>query len=497
MARSRVVDLAQGVRLLVLIMLAAVTGCGETDTYPADLRYAVRKDLILVGLPKATPTKFNNPGRLPLDTIAALPMRFDVSRKMRVIDYAKVEQLVKDGVIHLDANDKALLEESKNNILDPRNLTSAERARIDEVLNRLFGTPANPTVAEKSEKEPLGFAKEVIERLKLDGETLREGSKLYRRQCLHCHGLEGNGRGPTGFWVNPHPRDYRPGIFKYTSSAQDLGERKPRREDLMHVLVQGIDGTSMPSFGAYPRTDLEKIISYVIHLSLRGEVESHVIGQCLNASDKLVAPPNAEEVEAVRRAMQAENKPAEEIKKSIDELAAIRPSTADEEKAAFASIDAKFAEATEGFPQRWVAAQESVISPDPYPYGENDEERLASAARGAALFMQPGDASCVSCHKNYGRESPHAFDQWGTVVRARNLVDGFYRGGRRPVDLYYRVWSGINGSGMASYDKLLRPNDEDKGKKIDKMWDLVNFMLAMRYPADRAVLKEKYGIVID
>ena len=40
-------------------------------------------------------------------------------------------------------------------------------------------------------------------------DTLAEGSKLYRQHCLHCHGLEGNGRGPTGYWVNPPPRDYR------------------------------------------------------------------------------------------------------------------------------------------------------------------------------------------------------------------------------------------------------------------------------------------------
>ena len=99
------------------------------------------------------------------------------------------------------------------------------------------------------------------------------GRALYQRHCLHCHGLEGNGRGPTGYWVNPHPRDYRQGAFKFTSSAQDLGVRKPRREDLRHVIVQGIEGTSMPSFGLLPPADVDAIISYVIHLSLRGEVE--------------------------------------------------------------------------------------------------------------------------------------------------------------------------------------------------------------------------------
>jgi mono/diheme cytochrome c family protein len=498
MARDRVGFMSQAFLIFALFVFASASGCGEAHSYPADLRYSVRTDLLMVGMPKSIPTKFNNPGRLPLDVIAALPMRFDASKKARVIDFAKVDQLIKEGVLKLDDNDKALLEESKNNnINDPRNLTASEHNKIDEVLTKLFGTPAEPRVLEKTDKEPMGFAKEFVERLKLDPETLREGSKLYRHNCLHCHGLEGNGRGPTGYWVNPHPRDYRQGVFKFTSSTQDLGERKPRREDLMHILVHGIEGSSMPSFNNYPREDLDKIISYVLHLSIRGEIEFYVIGQWLTGSDKLVALPNAEEIEALRKSMQAENTPADEIKKTIDEIKALKAPTPDEEKAAFASMDSKFSEAIEVFPQRWLAAQESGITPDAYPYPDSEEALLASAARGAALFLQPGDASCVSCHKNFGREAPYSFDAWGTIVRPRDLVSGYYRGGRRPVDMYFRVWSGINGAGMASYDKLLRPSDDDKAKKVDKIWDLVNFMQAIHYPDLRTKLKEKHGVVIE
>ena len=96
-------------------------------------------------------------------------------------------------------------------------------------------------------------------------------------QCLHCHGLEGNGRGPTGPWLNPPPRDYRLGIFKYTSSTQDQNARKPRRDDILHVLAFGIEGTSMPSFNVLSIEEREAIASYVIHLSLRGEVEGQTM----------------------------------------------------------------------------------------------------------------------------------------------------------------------------------------------------------------------------
>src|SRR5205085_2022380 len=107
--------------------------------------------------------------------------------------------------------------------------------------------------------------------LKLDRKTLEKGSAIFRKQCLHCHGLPGDGRGPTGPWVNPHPRDFRQGFFKFASTDPAIG--KPRREDIRRTLLNGIDGTSMPSFHLLPADDLENLISYVIHLSIRGEAE--------------------------------------------------------------------------------------------------------------------------------------------------------------------------------------------------------------------------------
>src|SRR5207237_5902064 len=139
------------------------------------------------------------------------------------------------------------------------------RARGD-VLEESFGRPASPKVDV-----------EDADAHRLDEPTLAAGSKLYRRHCLHCHGLNGDGRGPTAPWVNPHPRDYRLGKFKFTSSTVKAGDRKARREDLLRTLKQGIEGTSMPSFALLDeQKELQPLISYVIHLSLRGQVEMDV-----------------------------------------------------------------------------------------------------------------------------------------------------------------------------------------------------------------------------
>jgi hypothetical protein len=103
---------------------------------------------------------------------------------------------------------------------------------------------------------------------------LQEGSRLYRIHCVQCHGLTGDGRGPTSKWVNPHPRDYRLGLFKFQSVDQSDGTiRPPRRDDLYRTIYEGVEGTAMQSYNMLMDYEIDALVSYVIHLSVRGEVE--------------------------------------------------------------------------------------------------------------------------------------------------------------------------------------------------------------------------------
>src|SRR5262249_47806440 len=52
------------------------------------------------------------------------------------------------------------------------------------------------------------------------------GYSLYRLHCLHCHGVSGAGDGPTASFLYPRPRDYRKGLFKFTSTPTGV---KPTR----------------------------------------------------------------------------------------------------------------------------------------------------------------------------------------------------------------------------------------------------------------------------
>jgi hypothetical protein len=63
-------------------------------------------------------------------------------------------------------------------------------------------------------------------------------------------------------------------------------------------------------------------------------------------------------------------------------------------------------------------------------------------------------------------------DDWGNPIRPANLNRGVYKGGRRPIDLYWRISKGITGANMPPAPGFSDPN---------KIWDLVNFVLALPY----------------
>lgn len=381
-------DTRRALLLAIPALLAALsTGC--VDTYPADLHYTQRTDPLVIDT-------FKNVAIPHFDPPGQMDFLFSLVRSEKGSD-----------------PDRALL-------IDPNKLSGNQRQKLSAALEADFGTPLNPKVPKLGDSEGAGDPKKD---LKLDDTTLAEGSRLYRLHCLHCHGLSGNGRGPTASWINPHPRDFRSGIFKFTSSSQPDKVRKPRRDDLLRTLRQGIEGTAMPSFVLQPEKDLDAIASYVIHLSLRGQVEFEMIKGLLSKE----APIADDEV----------------------------PDRAKELAVSWADL--------------WQKAQTSLITP---PVGELPTNQEESIRNGHKLFTSLG---CLGCHKDFGRQNNFLPDSWGTIVRAADLTQGVYRGGRRPIDLYWRVNSGVNGANMPALPSA-PPKD---------IWDVVNFLQVLPYPEMR------------
>jgi mono/diheme cytochrome c family protein len=391
--------------ITALLGLVVLPGCDET--YNEDMVYTKRSDPVILD-----PSRLNaafaespdpdRPGQLPLFRMA----NFDNPHNPFYPDKNKLLPLYADAT----------------------KLTGPERDVLDQILNERFGKPAAPKVDIKP-------AEQVAD-LKLDEATLKEGSKLYRLHCLQCHGLNGDGRGPTSKWVNPHPRDYRAGLFKFQSVDQvaDARTLKPRRDDLFRTLHQGVEGTSMPSFNMLPDHELHALVSYVIHLSIRGEAE----------------------LEGLRR-----------IARGDADLKVWLIGTRRKE-GTLTKILAEW---------HFSQAPDKAIKPGPYKPPATEEEKAESIKKGLALYQ----ANCGACHQDYGRQAFFKMDEWGTLLKPQNLTTGVYRGGRRPIDLYWRIHSGINGSGMARQGGIM---------DSDAIWNVVNFLQVLPYPA----MRSKYGI---
>jgi mono/diheme cytochrome c family protein len=383
------------------------------------------------------------------------------------------------------------------NILDPaRDLTTAQSTQLARLMEESFGTPVTPLVrlvtwdelvkSAVIRPEPSkgvfanlrSFAKSLKQwseadvwrtdwsaanaakaELRLDGASLARGSVLYRRWCLQCHGPTGAGDGAHAIQLAAMPRDYRQGLYKFVTAfppqaepgkpappKKGLGPNgKPRRDDLKRTIRAGLDGSMMPAFTTLTEQELDDVVSYVIHLSVRGETEYATMS----------------------RAMQ--------------------PSEVDPDFSGGPELQWLFDQSLIHVLLNWGIAAENPI-PIPPAHTHTDDDRLISALRGFKLYHS-AEFGCAACHANYGREPQLKWDLWGTAVQPRNLPLGVFRGGRRGEDLYARIYGGIHPSGMTAFHTALKtgPSYPDRP---DKIWNVVHFLQALTDPYDRQRLQD-------
>ena len=328
------------------VLAATFSGCESKPGYPPTLEYPARTDRLVLRTPAAQPSGLGEPGKLDAE-LAAL-----------------------DSLGGLT--------------LDPATIPQADRTRIEASLTELFGPPASPHVKD-----------DRAEGLGLTAERLVEGSRLYRRHCLQCHGLAGDGRGPTGPWIYPHPRDFRRGAFKFVTTG-DGG--KPRTSDLARTVKDGLKGTGMPAFGILPDSDRDLLVSYVKFLALRGQTEF----LALRAADE-----------------EDESDSKQRLARIVGE---------------------------------WVKAEAVAnISAPAVPEGE---AKQSAVRRGYELFTNKAATDCMTCHEDYGRKTTYRYDVWGTVVRPGELIVAGFKGGDRPEQLFHRIRDGIQPSGMPAHPSL-------------------------------------------
>ena len=388
---------------------------------------------------------------------------------------------------------------------------------IANVLGAVFGTPDNPTVLPET-----GLNQKLLMQAAgpawTDSDDLTHG--LYRLHCVHCHGISGDGRGPTAQFLNPYPRDYRKGVFKFKST---YAAAKPSDEDLVRILHNGIPGTSMPSFSLLPRPEVDALVEYVKYLAIRGELETALVN--------FVASELGEE--------EAEDEDGEPIMNKDGTPTMVRPKfdpSADPDQAEVVKSELTM------IVESWAAAQEQVVMPveDALPTEDRSAaDYAASVDAGRDLFFGK-KANCFTCHgpTALGDGQQNDYDDWTKDFIAlenqiestkktlesldvapddetdqqaadretrvarnevlldsleaayaeiypirhaipRNLRQGVYRGGRRRLDVFYRIHAGIKGVPMPGTGST---NPGGEGTLTEQeIWQIVDYVMSLPY----------------
>ena len=301
----------------------------------------------------------------------------------------------------------------------PGEISRTQAEAIAGALETLFGTPDRPETPEDAQLD-LDQLRRAAGPFYSDARGNRFG--LFRQHCAGCHGITGDGAGPSAGLLDPYPRDFRRGTFKYTST---MSGAKPTRADLHRTLLSGVPGTAMPSFAELPQGECEALVEYVQYLAMRGEVELFLIGLVVDEDEYLP------------------------LDMMIVEEDGVLPVT-----------------------EMWTGAKDMTVTPAPEPPANTHELLAASVEEGRNLYLSK-TTQCVKCHGPEGRgdgEETELYDDWNKAkkgitpeqtaamagrfrlpiqrLRARNFHEGVFRGGSRPKDQYWRIHVGIKGTPM-------------------------------------------------
>ncbi len=395
-------------RTLLALLMALITasGCGKADPAPFVLNQWPRQDV-----------------------------RFQIDRLKEQFAEAKDNQASKDA--------KDAIEQARIRLFE---LLPLAKHRAN-VLQAFFGTPDEPYILSDSGLD-LGKLGRAAGPTRSDQQGSVTG--LYRRHCVHCHGISGDGAGPTSVFLNPYPRDFRYGTFKFKSTPIGV---KPTDDDLRRTLRNGIDDTAMPSFKALlSDADTDALIEYVKYLSLRGEVEGTLIGFIESDFPQLL------------------NTPAEFRAQVVEELFAVTA-------------------------KKWQNAPLRVVIPEDDRPQRSGAELRESIAAGRKLFYGKV-ALCSTCHgpsalgdgtvyylntppgtaDRFPKDGFNKIINWKLspmTLRPRNLRLGHLRGGRRPLDIYRRIRGGIDGTPMPGLAPTTLPDEQ--------VWNLVDYVLNLPY----------------
>ncbi len=88
----------------------------------------------------------------------------------------------------------------------------------------------------------------------------------YRRYCVGCHGVLGDGEGENAQWIDPKPRNFTLAIFKCRSTPTGT---LPTDSDIYNTIGRGLKSSNMPSWNPLSAQKRADLVAYVKHFSAR------------------------------------------------------------------------------------------------------------------------------------------------------------------------------------------------------------------------------------
>ena len=344
----------------------------------------------------------------------------------------------------------------------------------------------------------------------LRGRELFLGKTVERLECWGCHGLQGIGNGKSFVDKRVFEKvmfgkhvyqavntDEDRAIALIQSTAERFSEVKDERAARLaangighgHSSHHGdhspLDGwlatiTTKSSGGAIQEVLQEKVSHEFPGLSVALKLDEKAEQPVLTLTPKgSVKPQLVEDVTpGIRHALLSALSGMTEIKGWVitynGQIEIPAEATDSQKKLAEVRSQLLAGKVREQLLEDFPGSQVNVALTAEAPKTEIEVVPMDSANSGSTSNMTTLVSESVNQVKSYFNKVQTdwtgSMDDWQWPLRPANLNTGTYKGGRRPIDIYWRIAKGINGAKMPAHETTLKP---------DQIWDLVNFVLAV------------------
>ncbi len=93
-------------------------------------------------------------------------------------------------------------------------------------------------------------------------ELVQAGKKLFAQNCASCHGEKGDGKGPIGMALTPHPADFALPLKEWPNTKGD-----PQK--VFEVISKGVPNSAMVGWPQFSGTERWGLVYFVMEFATR------------------------------------------------------------------------------------------------------------------------------------------------------------------------------------------------------------------------------------